>query len=266
MTTTFENENLLEEINDYIDEEDHVLSMKINCPCVDNELDNGYEFLNLIKLENVMKLFTESYGATIKASSVGIHYNGKRRIRHIHFVCISSTFQPSSNNTSTRKTFTNKYGDFWDKTHPLIYSSKWEISTKFMKIKENTCKWACLTYPLKEGHVVRKHMVWKGELMSYDMVIFLQNVGSKIYTEAIALHERKEMNEERKKQILLNLGAFCKLHADEFHDLRSMRLFLDEHYIKNMKLEDKPCPINFLRQCKQVANDLGIWKYSEQND
>ena len=257
MATTYENENYLAVINEYIQEDDMVLSMRLNCP--DDTYTQGYEFLNEIKFDLIALYFIEKYDVNIKASSVGIHYNGKRHIRHIHFNVITDTYKKTTNPTSDRKTFTKKHGEFF----PSIYAD-WKIETKFQSIKENRSKYAPLTYPLKEGHVIQQCMTWKGEKMEQGMIDFLQNVGNNIYTEAQALRERKELAEERKKQRLLSLGTFCELHADEFHDLQSMRRYLDDNFIKHLKLEDRPCPINFLRECKQVASVLGIWRYSDQ--
>lgn len=258
MATTFENDSILDEINEYIQEDDMVLSMRLNCPD-DTRCEQGFEFLSCIKFDLIALYFIEKYNANIKASSVGIHYNGKRHIRHIHFNVISDTYKKTSNPTSDRKTFTKQHGEFF----PAIYAN-WKVETKFQSVKENRSKYAPLTYPLKEGHVINQCMTWKGEKMSFDMINWLQHVGNKIYTEAQALQERKELAEERKKQRLLNLGSFCELHADEYNDLQSMRRYLDDHFIKHLKLEDRPCPINFLRECKQVASVLGIWRYSDQ--
>lgn len=257
----------LDEINQYILDTDYVLSCKINCPYwVTPEEGEEYDqsFLDLIDFAKIEHYFVDKYDADIKAVSAGIHYLGKHKIRHIHYVVISSNFKKTSNPTSDRKTFMKKHGAFYKQG---VETFEWSIETQFKPIKEHTSKYACLSYPLKEGHAIRQRMWLKGFSMRDYMVDFLLSVGTKIYQQAKALKERKDKADELRASRLVNLFEYCdEVHHNRFRflNLTVMREYLDSHYLKNIPLEDLPCPVHFLRDCKKVAFQLGIWKYSDQ--
>jgi len=197
---------------------------------------------------------------TILFSSAGIHYNGDLRRPHIHYNFIVKPFKVPSNPSQHRHRWYNKE----DSPNPEFLS----VTCKFhASIDRTACKYAVLSYPLKEGYFTKDEYkniyVYDCKAMTKEQKVFLKEVGQAIYEKELGLKQRQEKCEERKKVTLTNLRDLCREHKDEFSSFREMVLWLDINYIAKLEIEDYPDPKNYKTNCQKICVSLGKLKYSD---
>lgn len=224
--------------------------------------DNFDEF----PISEVLQYFRDS-GIELKYSVMGLHLQGEKKRPHIHFNCIvlmsPKVFQSITANASQhRKRWSNKLvknGDEFDTSfNNLTFQFTQELDS-------GKAKYSTLAYPLKEGLHAYGSQYSKLCYSNIKKPIFdiLLELGTTIYNKELGLHIRQEKCEERKKDALIKLHAICEAGKSNFTTLREMARWLDHNYIAKLPLAEKPDANNYRSNCQKIANELGIWEYSE---
>lgn len=203
-----------------------------------------------------VKSYLQDSGVDILAQSVGIHINGRKAIPHLHYHFVAKSFTPPTNPSQHRKRWSSKQ----DEGFAFDLDG---VSFKYQKIKQGHPKFQFLSYPLKEGLYPKlrysKLQQINGKPMPRNMFNFLLEVGKTIYETHCALVLRQEKTAERKQLALNELYDVVK--DKNFNSYKEMMIWLEEHYIAKLSLDEKPDPKNYKTNCQKIGSTLGIWKY-----
>lgn len=211
--------------------------------------------------------FWRDHGCEIKYSVLALHLNGENKKPHLHFNCIvlgshTKLHTVQSNVSEYRKRWIKKQQKIGNEIDPAFSRVTYSINVEMDTGKP---RYSTLSYPLKEGHHVYGSSYSKMYYSNLKKPIFdiLLELGTTIYNKEIGLHIRQEKCEERKKNALIELHAICEAGKSNFTTLREMARWLDHNYIAKLPLAEKPDANNYRLNCQKIANELGIWEYSE---
>lgn len=255
--------------------EDRVVQIKINFPprkgkSLEEDLDN-------IGFGTLYDFVCQCFKFQPIAGVAGIHYEGKRKVRHIHWNIVSKTGVELTNVSTYKANFFKKYELSSWFNEPSCEEQGWCVSFKQNQVKDDECKYNFFSYPLKEKHDFKEYYLkryegmevvslyqWENTVMCDEQIEWYKSVGNEIWSNALALRQREELRIARRENALYRLFDFCKENCQHFKDLQSLRMYLDAYYLPLFALEDLPDPANFLTAVKKVAYKLEIWKYSQQ--
>lgn len=209
---------------------------------------------------SIVHEFIEWRNIEIVASSAGVHTRGKNGIPHAHYVFIAKFPQKID----------NKHSRHWDKFRRLKYplTSLSTISFRYDLMRADKPCWQILSYPLKERNYLGN--LWytiKGNLMENDIKIFLENLGSRLFEEQIAIQERNEACEERKKEKLLNMYEETLSYLAENPDAFSNNVLLflnwaETKFVKHQPIDQSPMYDSFSKNAIHVAQKIGLVSYT----
>lgn len=244
--------SLAEQFEQDIPEDSMVINFKYNLDPSANDKDIHAP---LLEMRQYVKSLT-----TILFSSAGIHYNGDLKRPHIHYNFITKPFKEPSNRSQHR----NRWFDKQDSPNREFK----KVTAVFHDVMDkHSCKYAVLSYPLKEGFFTKDEYkqiyIYNGVSMTKEQKLFLKEVGTAIYEKEVGLKQRQEKCEERKKHALTSLRDLCREHKNEFSTYREMLLWLDINYIAKLEIEDYPDPKNYKTNCQKICVSLGKLKYSD---
>jgi len=197
----------------------------------------------------------------IKYSSYGQHLNGENKVPHVHYNLIVEPFnykKITQNASQHRKRWYDK--NIENEIDPDFL----KLSFKFHDhLEEKKCKYATLSYPLKEGlhYWNDRQVVYKN--VNKEMFNFLLSVGTDIYNKEVGLHQRQDKCDERKQCALNNLFQLCDENKMKFGSYREMSIWLDVNYIDKLDIGEYPDPKNYKTNLQKIAVKLKLMKYSE---
>lgn len=237
-----------------IPDDSMVVNVKLNFEILDEDLDNSLRELPFLDIKNYVK----ELAGSILYSTTGVHVNGENKKPHIHYHFITPVFYPPSNPSQHRKRWAKKV------EASLAFL---DCSFKFQKLDLSKPKYSVLSYPLKEGLIVKHSKnIWyvcDEKPMTKKQIDFLTDVAESIYQGQLALKQRQDKCEERKKVALTSLYNLCLENKSCFTTYKNMMIWLDSNFIATLELDDYPDPRIYKTNCQKIAVKLGILKYSE---
>jgi len=240
----------------FIPDDSMVINVKYNFDIPDEE--GGLEFALSEICFSDMRRYVQDLEVEILFSSVGYHLLGERKQPHVHYHFITSPFHPPSNPSQHRKRWAKKENAAIDFL---------KCSFKFQSLDGSQPKYQVLSYPLKEGHLIKHNSkllyVFNKKPMTSEQMIFLKDVGKAIYDKEQGLKLRQDKCEERKKVALHFLYEICEANKDKFNTYREMVIWLEENYIAQLTLDEKPDINHYRTNCQKIANTLGKLKYCD---
>lgn len=247
-------DSIAQQFEEAIPDDSMVINVKLNFEITDDDsLDTIHTEMPLYDI----KQYIQDLGCKILFSSAGYHLNGERKQPHLHYNFITTQFKVPSNPSQHRQRWFNK-------TEALPDFLK--CSFKFhMSIDKKNPKYSVLSYPLKEGLIVKdnRNFIFDTKPMTKTQKEFLILVGKAIYEKELGLKLRQDKCEERKKVTLNDLYKLCFDNKNEFVDFRQMVIWLDTNYISKLTIEEYPDPKNYKVNCQKIAVHLGKLKYSD---
>ena len=247
--------HLPQAFEEFIPDDSMVINVKYNFDIPEGE--NIEDVLRSIPFFDIKK-YVEDLEVTILFSSVGYHLLGERKQPHIHYHFITTPFHPPSNPSQHRKRWAKK----------LEASMEFlNCSFKFQSIDGTQPKYQVLSYPLKEGHLIKfntkLYYIFNKLPMTKEQILFLKDVGKTIYDKEQALKLRQDKCEERKKVALHSLYELCEQNKNKFNTYREMVIWLEDNYIAQLTLDEKPDINHYRTNCQKIANTLGKLKYCD---
>lgn len=211
--------------------------------------------------------YFEDFKYDIIEFSSGIHKNGKaeKPHAHIHYVLkYTGTGNAIYSNESQRRTrWVNQATN--DEQHTarvcgglkpsqITFAS---VSMKYMPLDMNSIHYDVLAYPLKEGNRCTS-MLYS---MEPQYVTALEEYAMAIYKGQVAMHERREKNEEKtqcRKEAMLKCAKEYRHLYDNWMD---MALILEKYYLSPLPFREKMKPQEFKINCQIIAQELQIASY-----
>lgn len=199
--------------------------------------------------------------------SSGMHMKGKagKTHAHIHYIVYyRGKGDPIYSNESSRKSrFVSKV--LKDDKHPVRQDtglkpgqiSFTNVSIRFQYLDINSIHYDVLAYPLKEGNQCHESIY----SMEKEYVIALEEYATAIYNGQVAMHERRERNEEKtqcRKEAMLKCAREYRHLYDNWMD---MALVLEKYYLKPLPFREKMKPQEFKVNCQIIAQELEIASY-----
>ena len=242
-------EDIPQQLTDSIFEEYRVISVKLNYK--KDEYDA--ETMSVPDEFNSVVAYLRDSKLDIVYSTAGLHLNGENKNPHVHYHLIvkslpAGTFQ--SNSSLHRKRWLSKEGN---ECHSLD-----DVSIRFPK-KEDPV-WQALSYPFKEGYVMKIG----NKNISQNVLDFLVTYGKNLYQVSLGNRARGDASEERKKQALLSLAKICEEHKSEFSTYKEMCIWLEDNYLSTLSLEEKPDFSNYNKNCQKIGNHLKLFRYCDR--
>jgi len=231
-----------------------MVGVLIKCEKLPEEAED-FDFCSEIGFMTIRDFLLKKYKCRMIACVAGIHLEGKRQKRHIHYNFIMTSFKLPTNNSKTKKAYLTEIGE------EEFCDNGYKTSFKFEKINLDKPKYLHLCYPFKEGHVVenaqgRQVNMFQGVRMKKEMIEFLKGVGNTIYEQEKALNERREKHETKIKNQRLELLQFGR--SGKFANMAEFIRAVNDQYIKNMGFSDRPNSRNLAEDIKQVGFEIGL--------
>lgn len=242
-------EEYFAESNEYL-----AISFKKN---VEYEEGDTYDYIGA---ENVggLILYLRNSKIDIKASTCGLHLEGKNKEPHIHFhAIIPISCISKENRNSTFISNPSKHRK--DKS----FFDTWSMKSEPLDAKQPKFKF--LSYPFKEGRNISTAgssclATFSGKPMVKAMVDFLVSIGNTIYEEEKAKNLIRDKSEERKKQNYLELLELGENSGITFKNFRHLCEWYEVNWVEKMDRE-KPLDIsNYKKNLQSISVKFKICK------
>lgn len=236
--------NILEEFETLIPSDAWTYGVRLHIP---SNYDLSSNYGNpLVVIQNY---FLEHSDEVI-AMTAGMHCNGTNSIPHFHLHVITRNMIDEKSNPSQ---FRNRY---FAKNN--VKFSTGTLSIKVQQIQHDAPKWQFLAYPLKEANPINNvnMYLWRGCRMREEMKEFLLQAGNQIYTQQLAMHQRRDASNERKQNALLELYEIASKVKHE--NFEAMIYYLQKNYIENCELQELPDQRNYKSNVNKVGQMLKL--------
>lgn len=236
---------LIAKLQNAIPDDAQCVTLKIILPAsYDLSLNDGEALMP------IMNYLTETYD--IICSTAGLHLNGKRKIPHIHISVIEKSGFTHSNYSKHRSDYFRRNG---------IDVGMFKITSKVQQIELDKPKYSSLSYPLKERRRLGKKYFYYApnyEFMDKKLIDILEEIGSTIYETEIAVNERRDKFEERKRTALQEILDVSKSsNAKTFDELV---WYLEKEYLRPLEFGTRPTSKNYKEYVIQAGYELGLVK------
>jgi len=252
---------MIEEFENSIPEKAIRLSVKIDY-ADQSSGDFTSDFWESDRLVDSVKAFVVDH-FNIIACGAGLHLKGRLEKPHVHYVFICGPGKIPSNMSVAKDRWLKK-----DENKEYTLGKNRQVTFKFDELDPEEYKWQVLSYVLKEGLEIPGTWKWYRPKMNPEMpkVVFetIKELGQIIYERQVALLNRQDRCEERKKNVLQDIYRIAEEGHKrlEFSNVRQLAEFLELNYIQKLDLTHKPSRRNYQEYVYQVANTLGFYSYS----
>lgn len=226
-------------LENYIPDDATCISVKVNVPDYDssdvNFVPPGF---------SSTLAYLKDSGVEILAFTCGLHLEGENKVPHLHYHFVCNHYTGDSNPSQHRKRWLRKKGN-----HLEDFS---DASFMYRPIEPNKPKFQFLSYPMKEGHLLRsKYYMFDGKLMTNDLRNFLLSIGKTIYDTQVALRMRQAKTQQRKQ---LAYSELVQLVGDRnFASFMELCDWFDENYLYKLDYDDIPDPKNYKNNIRRIG-------------